>query len=185
MEQQIPPPEEVYAAFARGIDTPAAHHLFNFYAHTHRRGVKRVHLLIQSGGGNVGDGIAIRNFLLESKIETITYNIGNVASIAVAIFLAGKVRRAAANSSFMIHKGTNSFGFPARSDFLRTRAESLEGDDQTIEAILREQISMPDECWRAYANSDFTICPREAVEYKLIHEIMPFSPKETDELYNI
>jgi hypothetical protein len=107
---------------------------------------------------------------------------GNVASIAVAVFLAGQVRRAATNSAFMIHKATNSFQFPMKADFIRERAVVLERDDQAIETT---HTSIPDSDWVKYPTVDLTFGAQEAKEFGLIHEIADFTPPRDCELYNI
>jgi ATP-dependent Clp protease protease subunit len=164
-------PKEVYATLARPIDGPGIHHAFNFYASMQRKGVSIVHLLIQSDGGFVRDGIALHGYLKNLPIQTNTYNLGNVASIAVAVFLAGQVRRAAKNSAFMIHKATNSFQFPMKADFIRERAVVLE--------------RIPDSDWVKYPTVDLTFGAQEAKEFGLIHEIADFTPPRDCELYNI
>jgi ATP-dependent Clp protease protease subunit len=175
-------PKEVYATLARPIDGPGIHHAFNFYASMQRKGVSIVHLLIQSDGGFVRDGIALHGYLKNLPIQTNTYNLGNVASIAVAVFLAGQVRRAAKNSAFMIHKATNSFQFPMKADFIRERAVVLERDDQAIETT---HTSIPDSDWVKYPTVDLTFGAQEAKEFGLIHEIADFTPPRDCELYNI
>jgi ATP-dependent protease ClpP protease subunit len=48
-------------------------------------------------------GITMFNVLLAMPYEIVTHNIGNVDSIAVALFLAGKRRLSNANATFMFH----------------------------------------------------------------------------------
>src|SRR5471030_1644690 len=56
--------------------------------------VSTAHILIQSNGGYVSDGICLYNYLSKLPVKIITYNAGAVASIAVILFLAGGERYA-------------------------------------------------------------------------------------------
>jgi ATP-dependent Clp protease protease subunit len=61
-------------------------------------GVTELHLLIQSSGGMVGDGISLYNFFRSLPLDLHVYNTGTVASIAAIAFLGAKRRYTSANS---------------------------------------------------------------------------------------
>src|SRR5689334_10006668 len=65
--------------------------------------VKTLHLLISTGGGTVMHGIAAYNLLKSLPHTVITHNIGDVNSIGIIMFLAGKKRYASPLATFMIH----------------------------------------------------------------------------------
>ena len=58
---------------------------------------------INSGGGNVSDGVAIYNIIKKLPYHVITHNLGEVSSAALLLYMAGKTRTAAEISKFMIH----------------------------------------------------------------------------------
>jgi ATP-dependent Clp protease protease subunit len=64
--------------------------------------ITTAHILIQSNGGYVSDGICLYNYLSKLPIKIVTYNAGAVASIAVILYLAGRALPATAR--FMVHK---------------------------------------------------------------------------------
>ncbi len=64
--------------------------------------ITTAHILIQSNGGYVSDGICLYNYLSKLPIKIITYNAGAVASIAVILFLAGAERYASDTARFMV-----------------------------------------------------------------------------------
>lgn len=159
--------------------------MFQAFSVAINAGVKRVHLLMQSTGGLVDDGIAIYNYLSNLPIEITTYNGGSVQSIAVLVYLAGKVRKASRNASFLIHK--TSFGFPVNptAEMMRLRADAAEHCDKNVDSILRAHINMPDERWALRDRSDIIIAAAEAVGFALVHEIGNFTPPPGCQLYNI
>lgn len=62
-----------------------------------------LYILISSGGGNVFEGLSIAGFIKALSTKVITYNIGQIDSVANVIFAAGKERYAQRNSSFLFH----------------------------------------------------------------------------------
>lgn len=178
-------PEEIYATFAGPIDNLAANRFFANANVAVNGGAKRVHLLIQSSGGFVGDGIAISNYLKNLPMEIITYNAGHVSSIAVIVFLAGKVRKASANATFMIHKASITLQVPATAEMLRVRVDSLSLDDGHVEAILHKHIQMPADKWLLHERGDLHLDAVVSKEYGLIHEISDFKVPSGAQIFNI
>lgn len=62
-----------------------------------------IEMFINSVGGNVSDGFAIIDAMEMSETPIITYGIGIVASMALAIFIAGDFRVSARHTRFMYH----------------------------------------------------------------------------------
>ena len=63
----------------------------------------KLYLFMNSIGGSLDDGIALFGFLRSLPIELTAINLGLIASIAIAPFLAGKKRIALPHSSFHFH----------------------------------------------------------------------------------
>jgi ATP-dependent Clp protease protease subunit len=148
-------------------------------------GIKKVNLLIQSGGGILTDGIAIYTYLKNLPIDISTYNCGFVGSIAILIYLTGNKRYASNLSKFMIHKSTLQFLAPTNIMDVKNRSEITGKDDKNIEEILKSKIKMPEDKWAEYKNADLFIMPDEALKFNLIHEISEFEPKQELPLINI
>lgn len=165
-------PPDVYFTFSGQIDDHAVNRFFNNCATAISNNVQRIHILIQSPGGEINCGVAIHNYLKGLPVEVIVYNVGLVASAAVAVFLGGHVRKCALTAVFMIHKTVASIGIPVSPDFLRGRIESIELSDRNMETILRNHLPlMPVEKWSIHAQRDLGIDAGDAAAYKLIHEI--------------
>jgi ATP-dependent Clp protease protease subunit len=148
--------------------------------------IPRVHLLIQSAGGFVGDGIAMYNFLNRLPVELVTYNGGAVESIAVLPYLAGKVRRASKTAVLTMHKtisGVSTKGEPATQ--LRAKADNADLHDSNVEQILRLYLKMPDSKWEVHAARDLLIPTEDALNFAMIHEVADFAPPQGTPHYNI
>ncbi|SRR5258708_2057708 len=68
-----------------------------------KRKFDKVCLFFNSGGGSIDDGLSLFGFLRSFPLELTTINVGTVASIAIAPFLAGKIRIALPHSLFHFH----------------------------------------------------------------------------------
>lgn len=179
------PQEDFYATFAGPIDNQAAHRFFAHVSAVINGGAKKAHLLIQSAGGYVGDGIAIHTYLKNLPIEIITYNAGNVSSIAVIVFLAGSVRKASSNATFMIHKSSYTPSAPVTAEAIRISADALEMNDRNTEKILRSYLTMPEDKWRLHERGDLHLDSNFSKECGLIHEISDFKLPQGTRIFNI
>jgi ATP-dependent Clp protease protease subunit len=130
----------------------------------------RVHLLFQSPGGLVGDGVFLYNYFRAVPFDLYLYNVGQVSSIGTIAFLGGHRRIASAHASFMIHRSTF---IPNMSTAARLQAigRGLTVDDQRTEAILREHISLEPQQWDELHHHDLILSAPEALKCGLVHEI--------------
>ena len=97
-------PKELYGMFAGPIDQAAAQRISNAMSFAINNGVEGIHLLFQSGGGNVGDGIYIFNLFRSLPISLTLYNAGSIASVAVIAYLGAAKRITTSNATFMVHR---------------------------------------------------------------------------------
>lgn len=179
------PVNELYATLAGRIDDQVVKRLFDRLAEMVRDGTPRLHLMIQSTGGIINDGIALYNYLKNLPIEITSYNAGTVQSIAVIVFLAAKKRCASRSATFMLHKATFYSGAPTTSVQLNAATQSLLVDDGRIENILKQTISMPEDKWNVHRFTDLFVTAEEALAYGLIDEIADFAPPAGAMLINI
>lgn len=66
-------------------------------------GHDEIHLLLNTPGGTVADGIAIYNLIRALPSSIVTYNMGSVNSIGNVVYQSGDRRVCAQTSSFMFH----------------------------------------------------------------------------------
>lgn len=71
-------------------------------------GKKRIQVWINSPGGSIMHGMNIFNAILKSKTPCDTYNVGIAASIAGAVFMAGRKRVMCDYAQFMMHPVSGS-----------------------------------------------------------------------------
>lgn len=180
-----PVPEEIYATLASQANELMVQKLFQGLTVAFSQRVKRMHLLVHTTGGFIGDGVVIYNFLRKLPFEVITYNGGWIQSVGVVAFLGAKQRKASKTATFMIHRSHFSSGVPASSQQLQAIADSLTIHDRTIETILRAHITMPDDKWEIHKHADLHMTADDALKYGLIDEIADFEPPLGATIFNV
>ena len=158
------------------VNSDMVHRVFEAVADMTEDRIETAHILIQSNGGYVSDGICLYNYLKQLPIQINMYNAGAVASIAVIVYLAGQQRYASDTARFMIHKSHASASHGARPDALRIIVEGLQADDARTEKILRTHVQLREEHWQTHAYSDLHLTAQEAQEVGMIAELRDFAP---------
>lgn len=181
------PPPVMYGTLTGSIDEELTTRAMRDFTLAINAGVETVHLLIQSAGGIIGEGIGLYNYLRKLPLELIVYNGGVVASVAVPVFLAGRKRKASKTASFMIHKAYTIFNATTnmRATQLRVQADGLELQDRQLETIIFEQVRLPAEKLEMHKHWDISISPEEALASGLIHEIADFEPPRGANIFSI
>jgi ATP-dependent Clp protease protease subunit len=175
---------DVYAAFVGAIDQATVQRIFSGLGSVMANKMQRVHLLFQSTGGTVADGVCLYNFLHRLPIEICLYNVGTVASIGALAFLGAKVRNASASATFMLHR-TQISPTGATAERLQAITKNVALDDQRTEAILRYHLKMPDDLWEVHKTADLWLSAEEAVKYGLATKIAEFAPPFGSQVFNV
>jgi ATP-dependent protease ClpP protease subunit len=174
-ENKPPVLEEIWAIYCGDINAANTAKLLNGLTIVAANGTKRVHILFQSWGGFIGDGVFLHNSLKKMGLEIVLYNAGQVASAATLAFLGAHARKTTANAVFMIHKSTNTTN-GAGVDRLKAVTANLTIDDARVEEILRAHLRLPDELWIQFSYHDVYLTGTDAVAYGMADEIGEFSP---------
>ena len=126
-----------YVLFSRAIQDNTVGELVSKLNEIAGRG-QDVYLLLNCHGGNVAAGIHCYNMLRALPTQLVTHNVGNVDSIANAIFLAGEERFSTSSAVFMFH-GVG-FNFPEKTRLesrrLRETLDSIVADHNRIGSII-------------------------------------------------
>ena len=77
---QVQLPKTVYATFVGPIDQMSLSRIFQNFGGAVTGKVETVHLLFQSTGGMIGDGISLYNFFIGLPLSLHIYNTGSVQS---------------------------------------------------------------------------------------------------------
>ena len=174
-----------YFTLSGDVNSDMVRRVFNAAADITEDKLTTVHILIQSNGGYVSDGICLYNFLSKLPLDIITYNAGAVASIAVTLFLAGRQRHASDTARFMVHKSHATASPGSRPDALSIIVEGLRADDMRTERILRGHVNLTQEQWQVHAYSDLHLTAEQALDVGMIDSIRDFAPPKGKRLTNI
>lgn len=176
-------PSDVYATFCGGIDQASLQRLFAGFATAMEAKVGHVHLLFQSTGGYVNEGIALYNYFSTLPIPLTLYNAGGVSSIGTIAYLGAQKRKVSAHATFMIHRTyRQEFATAAR---LKTATQNLVIDDQRTEAILRKHVTLTDEQWTALDYQDVMLNATDAIKAGFAQELGEFAPPFGQQVYNL
>ena len=168
------PVAEMHAVYAGPIDTSALARIFKGCTTAINNNVPHLHLLMQSTGGYVGDGVCLYNFFRVMPIPLTLYNAGGLQSIATLAFLGARNRKVSAHASFMVHR-THLSPEWANADRLRASASLAILDDERTESILREHLTLPDELWFRHRYEDIFMSADDAIKYGLATAIGDFA----------
>ncbi len=174
-----------YYTLSGDVNSDMVHRVFESVSCMTEQGIDTAHVLVQSNGGYVSDGLCLYNFLSNSPIKFVMYNAGAVASIAVILFLAGSRRYASETARFMVHKSHATASPGARPDALNIIVEGLRADDARTESILRKHIELTPEQWAIHQYSDLHLTARDARTAGMITDVGDFSPPKGALLRNM
>jgi ATP-dependent protease ClpP protease subunit len=178
------PPSEVYAVSAGAIDQMVVQKFFNSITIAINAGVKTANVLFHTTRGVIFDGICLYNFFKSVPIDLCFYNVGAVSSIGCIAYLCAKHRYVSATANFMIHQAQGA-AQSASAARLYGIAQSVAMDNERIETILRESITLPPKLWKTHKMTDLWLTAKQAVDFKLATEIREFAPPAGATIFNV
>lgn len=165
-------PPLVYLIFFAAFRPETARALLTTAGECANAGVEEVHLLIGTPGGGVDAGISVYNGLRGMPFKLVTHNTGNVASIGVAVYLAGEERLTCPNSSFHLHGVTTTVDEgDYQAKWFREQHDTALATERKINAILAERTSLSETELAAFAETEETKDAAEAVEVGIADRI--------------
>ena len=176
---------DAYFTLSGDVNSDMVHRVFEAVSSMSEAGVETAHVLLQSNGGYVSDGLCLYNFLSNAPMKFVMYNGGAVASIAVILFLAGSRRYASETARFMVHKSHATASPGARPDALNIIVEGLRADDARTESILRKHIELTSDQWAIHQYSDLHLTSRDAKTARVITDVADFAPPRGVHIRNI
>ncbi|MFS0827603.1 head maturation protease, ClpP-related [Pseudomonas phoenicis] len=145
-------------------------------------GDREVTVYINSPGGDMFEGIAIYNRLLEHSQKVTTKVLGMAASAASIIYLAGAERQVASSAFLMIH---NCWTFLAGNrHYLRDVADDMEEFDAAMADLYAETSGQTPESMAELMDDETFIRGKRAVELGLATSILAageVTERETEE----
>lgn len=139
------------------------------------KGIKKLYIILNSGGGSAFDGMAVADLLVRASQEGMDVTVeanGCVASAAVVIFAAGKHRIAAKGTVFMIHdiKLGKMFAFEGRDD-LRSQQEMIDIEEDRYNSLISERSKLSKDRIKEMCRRTTWFTAQQALEYGLADEI--------------
>jgi ATP-dependent Clp protease, protease subunit len=175
--------ENIFAMFCGAIDQISAQRIMNGIDVATQSGKKtHVHLLLQSTGGTIGDGICLHNYFKTCPIDLTVYNMGQIASVAVIAYLAARTRVANKHATFMIHASTAP-AIPMNPDTLKSVQNTLRIDDERVQAILKEHIKISDDQWSNLRHHELWFTAGDAIKSGIATTIGDFAPPSGTPIY--
>jgi ATP-dependent Clp protease, protease subunit len=131
-----------------------------------------IHLYLNSPGGSVSAGLAIYDTMQFVTCDVATYCIGQAASMGAVLLTAGAAgkRRALPNARVMIHQPLA--GAEGTAEEIMIHAKEFKKVKQRLNAILLKHTGHPLEKIEQDTDRDRFMSAQEAMEYKLIDQVI-------------
>jgi len=127
-----------------------------------------IHVFICSPGGECGCGFALTDLVLTAKSKIITVSLGDICSMAPAIFLAGSVRYITEHSWVMFHPVTTY-----TSDYVSFAKSSLlnvEATQKTYDEYILSRCKVPLRLYKQAKMKEVWIAAKDAIKYEIANE---------------
>jgi len=172
--QPSPPPHR-FLTFYGSINPPASNNLRAGLSSIVNEGAQHITILFASSGGSIDDGISLYTYLKALPAELTMHAVGNVASIALPVFLAAKSRLASQNARFLFHNYV--WGSPTpetvTQDVLAERSMALDSALAWTRGVIKASTKLVDADFESmkFFEKPVIIDPSSALKYGLIGEI--------------
>lgn len=163
--------------FSAPINPATANEFIAILASLAKEDVTDLTIAMNSPGGQVISGVLLYNYMKSAPFTITTHNIGNVDSIANAVFLAGKHRRACAPATFMFH----GIGFDGNASErleeknLQAKLDTVHADHKRISEVIASRTNLSVEQGMELFKEQKTRDATWAKEKGIIHEIADFT----------
>ena len=126
---------------------------------------------INSGGGEVGNGLALYDVMQHISSPVHTICVGMAASMAAVILAGGDRRYLRPHAEVMIHQPSG--GTSGRASDILVAADHIRQRKQVINQILSRRTGKPLEQVATDSERDYWMNPEDALSYGIVDEIIP------------
>lgn len=135
--------------------------------------LKKIELIINSGGGYISPGFSIINMIEWSRIPVYTIGLGNTSSAALMILMTGKIRTITARTSICSHRHS----WQLKGSHAQILAENEENEmlfDKVVKHYIKySKIKTEKELKKTLLKEvDIYLTPNQALKYGLVDKIM-------------
>jgi ATP-dependent Clp protease protease subunit len=170
--------EEQWYTITGGIDVNTAHNLITYVnGQIYGSNIKKLKILISSGGGDVDSAIRIYSYLKALSIEIETIAFSQIDSAANIIYAAGNKRIAIKGCRFFLHEGTFTTG--AQTTTLHNHEEAMLIFKELLKkhvSILSKETGKKEKEVNKFLQESTILTAEKAKEIGLVHEIMEKFP---------
>ena len=164
---------DAYLGIIGAIDFNVTARLFSNYARLQNAKCKRLHLLIESTGGDIPFNAF--SLLRRGAISVTTYNMSSIQSGATMLYAAGSVRCAQPGSHFMVHQARRMFR--GEIGFTKADADALSRHiDMDNKQMLAALGTVYEVDMARYWTTDAHYTGEEALALGLVTEFSAFNP---------
>lgn len=176
-------PKTLYLGFCGLIDSDSVGKLAGALNQAVNDQFDAVHLTFTSHGGGASEGVFLYYHIRGLPIHTTIHNSGMVASAATTIYAAADCRTACKDAIFHIHPVQVQASGGHSS--VRSTLEMALHEEARIDGILSERTAIPPEILSDRRSLDIFFTADKALEYRLVHEIAPFSLPAGNQVFHL
>jgi ATP-dependent Clp protease protease subunit len=175
-QKQFPAPER-FVMFSSAIDPDSARSLVQTMAALANEGIQSAALCLATPGGGIAAGMHVYNVLRALPFHLVTHNVGNVASMGIALFAAGDERHVCPHATFTFHAGeiTPLPGKTFDAALLEQRRDELIADDTRERLILEDRTKLSREEIETLVGGNLTIDADAAVKAGVADAVSAFA----------
>jgi ATP-dependent Clp protease protease subunit len=131
---------------------------------------RKITLYLCSPGGECGAGFAIVDIIRRMKCPVKAIAIGEICSMAPAIFVACEERVISENSFVMLHPvSTYSSDYVS---FAKSRLKQAEDVEKLYDNFFLTRTRIPKKVYRACKNSELWLTANEAIKYNIAQRLL-------------
>ncbi len=169
--------KEIWVTCVGELDVKIARSFSQLLVNAASDQVTKVHVLIQSPGGTINEGIFLHEFFKFFPVEVVAYNGGHIGSASLSAYLGAKKRYVCPNGTFLIHRAkpapVNTWSLP----HIQSIVDGLQIEDERTGAVLRSAANLTQAQWSVFfSGCDLTLDAKTAIEVGIAHGLGSFAP---------
>jgi ATP-dependent Clp endopeptidase proteolytic subunit ClpP len=134
-----------------------------------------IHVILDSPGGSIWDGMAIYDAIRTSRNPVVIEAMGIIASAAVPLLLAGTVRFIAPNSRLMVHNGSWELGRCTTPE-LMSSAKEMEASNKRYHEIIATRTGRSIKDVEAWCREETWFSADEAIKNGFADRVLDTRP---------
>jgi ATP-dependent Clp protease, protease subunit len=169
--------KEIWVTCVGELDVKVARSFSQLLVNAASDQVTKIHVLIQSPGGTINEGIFLHEFFKSFPVEVVAYNGGHIGSASLSAYLGARKRYVCANGTFLVHRAkpapVNTWSLP----HIQSIVDGLQIEDARTEAVLRSSANLTQTQWSVFSSGcDLTLDAKTAIEVGIAHCLGSFTP---------